>query len=57
MRALEATLRETMVAFHWCAIAAVAAMLWAHLMAVWGIVAVSVPEPRRTYLFWSRSAC
>jgi hypothetical protein len=43
MRALEATLREAVAAFHWRVIAAVAAMLWVHLMAVWGIVAATVP--------------
>ena len=43
MRALEATLREAMIAFHWRVVAAVAAMLLVHLMAVWGIVAANLP--------------
>jgi hypothetical protein len=44
LRALEATLREAMAAFHWRVVAAVAAMLLVHLMAVWGIIAANVPQ-------------
>ena len=43
MWALETTLREAMTAFHWRVVAAVAAMLLVHLMAVRGIVAANVP--------------